>query len=110
MILSEDGGDLDEVTKGNALREGKWLSGSLYEDSNDVLRLEFPEESEDEAGNVLLFLLSITGGLQVRQTLSASPVHLTYLTGVYTVCTIADQNTRSSGYQTYISRSMLQTA
>jgi cleavage and polyadenylation specificity factor subunit 1 len=67
MILTEDGGDLDEVTKGNALKQGKWLSGSLYEDSNDVLRLEFPEESEDEAGNVLLFLLSITGGLQVRE-------------------------------------------
>ena len=67
MVLREDdSGDLEEVTKGMALEEGQLLSGSLYEDSNDVLRLEFPEESEDEAGNVLLFLLSAPGGLQVR--------------------------------------------
>ena len=70
MVLREDeNGDLEEVTKGRALKEGKWLSGSLYEDPNDVLRLEFPEESEDEAGNILLFLLSAVGGLQVRHTL-----------------------------------------
>ncbi|KAK3177207.1 hypothetical protein OEA41_008536 [Lepraria neglecta] len=66
MVLREDeNGDLEEVTKGRALKEGKWLSGSLYEDPNDVLRLEFPEESEDEAGNILLFLLSAVGGLQI---------------------------------------------
>jgi len=68
VLTEDDSGDLEIVTKGNALKDGKWLSGSLYEDSNDVLRLEYPEESEDEAGNVLLFLLSATGGLQVRQT------------------------------------------
>ena len=44
------------------------MSGSLYEDSSDVLRLEFPEESEDEAGNVLMFLLSAKGGLQVGRS------------------------------------------
>ena len=43
------------------------MSGSLYEDPNDALRLEFPEDSDDEASNVLMFLLSTAGGLQVSQ-------------------------------------------
>lgn len=68
MVLTEDdSGDLEIIEKGEALKQGEWLSGSLYEDSNDNLRLEFPEESEDEVGNVLLFLLSAAGGLQVRR-------------------------------------------
>ena len=71
VLLTEDGsGDLDEVARGEAFRKGKWLSGSLFEDSNDVLRLEYPEDSDDEAGNVLLFLLSAIGGLQVREILN----------------------------------------
>ena len=71
VLLTEDeSGDLDEVPGGEAFRKGKWLSGSLFEDSNDVLRLEYPEDSDDEAGNVLLFLLSAIGGLQVRTILS----------------------------------------
>ena len=66
MILrADESGDLDEVERGEAIAENKWLSGSLYEDSNDVLRLESGDDSEDEAGNVLLLLLSSIGGLQV---------------------------------------------
>lgn len=66
MILrADESGDLEEVEQGEAILNGKWLSGSLYEDSNDVLRLEAGEDSEDEAGNVLMFLLSAEGGLQV---------------------------------------------
>ena len=69
ILTADENGDLDEVQRGEALKAGKWISGSLYEDSNDILRLEFPEESEDEAGNVIAFLLNARGGLQVRQTL-----------------------------------------
>lgn len=66
MILrADESGDLDEVEQGEAVVGGKWLSGSLYEDSNDALRLEAGDDSEDEAGNVLMFLLSAGGGLQV---------------------------------------------
>lgn len=69
VLTADENGDLDEVSQSEAFKAGKWLSGSLYEDSNDVLRLEFPEESEDEAGNVLMFLLNAKGGLQVGQML-----------------------------------------
>ena len=77
VLLTEDeSGDLDEVARGEAFRKAKWLSGSLFEDSNDVLRLEYPEDSDDEAGNVLGFLLSATGGLQVREIHSFIPILL----------------------------------
>lgn len=65
VLRADESGDLDEVEQGAAIREEKWISGSLYEDSNDVLRLETGYDSEDEAGNVLMFLLSGGGGLQV---------------------------------------------
>ena len=66
VVTADENGDLDEVSQSDAFKAGKWLSGSLYEDSNDILRLEYPEESEDEAGNVLMFLLNAKGGLNVR--------------------------------------------
>ena len=79
VLLTEDeSGDLDEVARGEAFRKGKWLSGSLFEDSNDILRLEYPEDSDDEAGNVLLFLLSAAGGLQVREILSTVIIPLEF--------------------------------
>lgn len=69
MVLRvEENGDLDEVERGAGVLENKWISGSLYEDSNDVLRLEESagsDDSDDDVGNVLVFLLSNGGGLQV---------------------------------------------
>ena len=73
MVLTEDvDGDLEVLTGGEGFKAGKWLSGSLYEDSYDALRIEFPEDSDDEAGNVLMFLLGAKGGLQVRTDLHKS--------------------------------------
>ena len=66
VLTADENGDLDEISQSESFKAGDWLSGSLYEDSNDVLRLEYPEESEDEAGNVLMFLLNSRVGLQVR--------------------------------------------
>lgn len=65
VLAADESGDLDEVERGEKIQNGRWTSGSLYEDSNDVLRLDFGEDSEDEAGNVLMFLLSDGGGLHV---------------------------------------------
>lgn len=65
VLKADESGDLDEIEQETASRERKWLSGSLYEDSNDVLRLESDDDNEDEAGNVLMFLLNIQGGLEV---------------------------------------------
>lgn len=65
VLKADESGDLDEIEQGKACHETKWLSGSLYEDSNDVLRLESDDENEDEAGNVLMFLLNSQGGLEV---------------------------------------------
>ena len=73
VLTADESGDLDEVSQSEAFKTGKWLSGSLYEDSSDVLRLEYPEESEDEASNVLMFLLNAKGGLQVRQLIHLVP-------------------------------------
>ena len=71
ILREDDSGDLEVLDNAEALRNDRWLSGSLYEDSNDILRLEFPEDSEDELGNALLFLLSINGGLQVGLALDS---------------------------------------
>lgn len=75
ILTADENGDLDEVSQSEAFRAGRWQSGSLYEDSNDILRLEYPEESEDEAGNVLMFLLNAKGGLHVRQMLPSLGSH-----------------------------------
>ena len=65
VLKADEKGDLEEVESGKSFSRSRWLSGSLYEDSNDVLRLEFGDEDDDESGNVLMFLLDTGGGLQV---------------------------------------------
>lgn len=65
VLKADESGDLDEIEQTAASLEHKWLSGSLYEDPNDILRLESDDDDEDEAGNVLMFLLNIQGGLEV---------------------------------------------
>lgn len=67
VLGADESGDLDEIERGRTVLENKWLSGSLYDDANDVFCLESQdEEEEEEAGSVLLFLLSVAGGLHVR--------------------------------------------
>ena len=66
VLMADERGELEEVRQGEGLG-AKWLSGSLYEDSNDLLRLDYPEESDIEVSNVLMFLLSIEGGFSVSQ-------------------------------------------
>ena len=63
----DESGDLELLEQKDNLLSGRWLSGSLYEDVNDVFRLQYDDDDEDgEAGNVLMFLLSTAGGLHVR--------------------------------------------
>lgn len=69
VLKADEKGDLDEVEQGDLVLGPKWLSGSLFEDSNDIFRLETDDDSEDEAGNVLAFLLSKGGGLHVSFTI-----------------------------------------
>ena len=64
ILNADESGDLDEVQQGVKLAKAAWTSGSLYEDSDDVLRLEFHDD-EEEVSNVLLFLLGTNGGLHV---------------------------------------------
>ena len=63
VLVADESGDLEEVEQGHSLRATRWTSGSLYDDANDILRLEFGDE--DDASNVLLFLLTAEGGLHV---------------------------------------------
>lgn len=67
VLKADESGDLEELERGDCVLENQWISGSLYEDSNDTLRLETEDDDEDEAGNVLMFLLSNGGGLQVSR-------------------------------------------
>lgn len=63
FLGTEDTGDLEVLENGQSLAESKWLSGSLYDDANDSLRLEVGED--DDFSNVLIFLLTAQGGLHV---------------------------------------------
>ncbi|KAL8998200.1 MAG: hypothetical protein Q9169_002685 [Polycauliona sp. 2 TL-2023] len=65
VLRADESGDLDEVELGDSLKQKGLRAGSLYEDANDVFRLESDDEIEDDAGNVLMFLLTVAGGLQV---------------------------------------------
>ena len=65
VLKAEESGDLEEIDLPESFKEQQWTSGSLFDDANDVFRLESEDENEDEAGNVLMFLLSIEGGLKV---------------------------------------------
>ncbi len=65
VLRADESGELDEVEQGDNLRQNAFRAGSLYEDANDVFRLESDAEIEDDAGNVLMFLLTVAGGLQV---------------------------------------------
>lgn len=66
VLRADESGDLDEVEQGHSLKTKGIKSGSLYEDSNDVFRLESDEEIEEVWGNILMFLLTVEGGLLVR--------------------------------------------
>ena len=69
VLNADESGDLDEVERGEALQHNEWASGSLYDDSGDTFRLESDSSDDDEdAGNVLLFLLSVAGGLYVSNS------------------------------------------
>ena len=72
ILSSDETGDLEILENEKSLANTQWASGSLYDDANDALRLEF--EGEDDS-NVLLFLLTASGGLHVshRFSLSESP-------------------------------------
>ena len=68
MILRlEETGDLEEISKTDSLQNTKWISGSLYDDINDIFHLEADDESQEETDNVLMFLLTGEGGLKVCQ-------------------------------------------
>ncbi|KAL8931936.1 MAG: hypothetical protein Q9216_007019, partial [Gyalolechia sp. 2 TL-2023] len=66
VLRADESGDLDEVEQGDSLKTKSIKSGSLYEDSNDVFRLESDEEIEEVWGNILMFLLTVEGGLLLR--------------------------------------------
>jgi len=57
---------LEEIEQSEVLSKYKWVSGSLFDDSSDVFRLETDEEDEvEDGGSMLMFLLTTEGGLQV---------------------------------------------
>ncbi|KAL8753571.1 MAG: hypothetical protein Q9184_005382 [Pyrenodesmia sp. 2 TL-2023] len=65
LLRADEGGELEEVEQGAGLKRKGFRHGCLYEDSSDVFRLESEVEDEDDAGNVLMFLLTVGGGLQI---------------------------------------------
>ena len=63
ILTMDESGDLEILEAGNATNTNTVLSGSLYDDANDILRLDFPED--EDISNVLMFLLTAAGGLHV---------------------------------------------
>ncbi|KAI9741103.1 MAG: mRNA cleavage and polyadenylation factor subunit [Cirrosporium novae-zelandiae] len=65
IVLEADAsGDLDEVDRGDGVLKTKWLSGCLYEDRSGMFIGEM-DAGRNDRKNVLVFLLSAEGGLQV---------------------------------------------
>lgn len=69
ILRADESGDLDELEQNASLRGEIFRSGSLYDDMKGVFRLESEIETEDDTGTVLMFLLTIEGGLQVKTPL-----------------------------------------
>ncbi|KAI4193345.1 MAG: hypothetical protein LQ350_008363 [Teloschistes chrysophthalmus] len=65
LLRVDESGDLDEVEQDPSLQEKNFRSGSLYDDIKGFFRLESELETEDDAGTVLMFLLTVEGGLQI---------------------------------------------
>lgn len=70
LLRVDESGDLDEVEQDPSLQGKTFRSGSLYDDIKGVFRLESELETEDDTGTVLMFLLTVEGGLQVNTRLS----------------------------------------
>ena len=66
LLRSNDSGELEEIEDAGALPATRWKSGSLFDDVEDVFRLTSDAMNEDDSSSVLMFLLDIRGGLQVR--------------------------------------------
>ena len=76
VLWSDESGDIEELEQTPALASTKWKSASLYEDIDDVFRLEYGDG--EEISNVLMFLLSQSGGLHVSSlTWTILPARLT---------------------------------
>jgi cleavage and polyadenylation specificity factor subunit 1 len=59
--------ELEEAEKDDALLVStKWLTGSLYIDSNGVFAQGKPEKGSHPNASILMFLLSASGALYVR--------------------------------------------
>ncbi|KAI4101275.1 MAG: hypothetical protein L6R37_005018 [Teloschistes peruensis] len=65
LLRVDESGDLDEVEQDPSLQGKTFRSGSLYDDIKGVFRLESELETEDDTGTVLMFLLTVEGGLQI---------------------------------------------
>ena len=72
LVLEADGsGDLDIVTQNAAPSSHKWLTGSLYRDREAVFASQESSSDHNSTTNILMFLLSEKGTLQVRRPLFA---------------------------------------
>lgn len=67
VLGPDDMGNLDVLEQGKRLLDERWISGSLYDDTNDIFRLQYDDVEGEEAGHVLMFLLTSAGGLHVSR-------------------------------------------
>ena len=65
IFRADDSGDLEDLQIGETLASQEWQSGSLYDDVNDCFGLT-NSKGEDELTSILMFLLTVEGGLQVN--------------------------------------------
>ena len=92
VLRADESGELEETETTEAISGTKWISGSLFNDFNDFFRLTSDTMEEDDMANVLAFLLTTEGGLQVSS---------------YALVGNVSNNLRSSGFQIWKSLSTM---
>ena len=65
VLEADDSGDLDAVTQGTAPSSHKWRAGSLYHDKEGIFGPQRCQSDNDSIANILMFVLSEKGTLQV---------------------------------------------
>ena len=71
LLKCDESGDLEEVERSDSLLATRWLSGGLYQDRNSRFGPRYmngPNKGGREPANLMMFLLSADGGLQVSLT------------------------------------------
>ena len=66
ILASDEGGEIEEFDRSEALLSTQWLSGCLYTDRDGVLGISREYSRTPRRPDILMFLLTTEGCLQVN--------------------------------------------